>query len=83
MGKGDRRLDSGAVESCGGGLVKPISLVCDKLLVVERRPKIYETKVEAKKAFSRHDHPHLGLSFQMLLLLEFGGGFAHHEHRDR
>jgi hypothetical protein len=41
-----------------------------------------ETKVETKEAFSRHDHPHPGLSIQMRLLLELGGGLTHNEHRN-
>jgi hypothetical protein len=34
----------------------------------------------AKEAFSRDDNPHLGVSFQMCLLLEFGRRIAHNDH---
>jgi hypothetical protein len=35
-----------------------------------------------EKSFSRDAHPDTGVSFQMQLLLEFGGEIADHEHRD-
>ena len=34
----------------------------------------------AKEAFSRDDNPHLGVSFQMCLLLEFGRRIANNDH---